>query len=240
MKLVASIYIKKNKTVGIKSGDFRTLKVYDHSPIDTLKRFEDIGIKEIFMVDLDSAKTTKKNNFILLEMLSQFSNMKINYSGGLRTSGQISAAFIAGANSVTLGTLPVYKKNLFLDCLMTWGHKKIVLAADVLNNCLKINGWKKNTKINIYDHINYFHHKGLKNFKITDIERDGTLKGPPINLYKKVLKKFPKINLTVGGGIRNIEDVYKLKEIGIHNGIFGKAFYEGKISIDDVKKFINS
>ena len=240
MKLVASIYIKKNKTVGIKSGDFRTLKVYDNSPIDTLKRFEDVGVKEIYMVDLDAAKTTKKNNFILLEMLSQFSNMKINYSGGLRTSGQISAAFVAGANSITLGTLPVYRKDLFLDCLMTWGHKKIVLAADILNDCLKINGWKNKTKINVYDHIDYFHNKGLKNFKITDIERDGTLKGPPLILYKKVLNKFPKINLTVGGGIRNIKDIYKLKELGIQNGIFGKAFYEGKISIDDVKNYINS
>ena len=238
MKLVASIYIKKNKTVGIKSGDFRTLKVYDNSPIDTLKRFEDIGIKEIFMVDLDSAKTTKKNNFILLEILSQFSKMKINYSGGLRTSGQISSAFIAGANSVTLGTLPVYKKNMFLDCLMTWGHKKIVLAADILNDCLKINGWKNNTKINIFDHIDYFHNKGLKKFKITDIQRDGTLKGPPLTLYKKVLKKFPKINLTVGGGIRNINDLYKLKELGIQNGIFGKAYYEGKISLEEIKNYL--
>ena len=240
MKLVASIYIKKNKTVGMKSGDFRTLKIYDNSPVDTLMRFEDIGVKEIYMVDLDSAKTTKKNNFILLEMLSQFSNMNINYSGGLRTTSQISSAFNAGANSITLGTLPVYKKNMFLDCLMTWGHKKIVLAADTLNNHLKINGWKNNTKINVFDHIDYFHNKGLKNIKVTDIDRDGTLKDPTLNLYKKELKKFPKINLTVGGGIRNINDIFKLKELGIQNAIFGKAFYEGKISIDDVKNFINS
>ena len=238
MNLVASLYIKDNQTVNIRSGDFRTLKIYPESPIDIINRFEDLGIKEIYVVDLGSAKMYEKNNFNLLEMMSQFSKIKINYSGGMRNSEQVSNAFIHGANKVTLGSMPVYDKEIFLNCLTTWGYKKIVLAVDILKKSLRINGWKYQTKIDPIDHIKYFHNKGLKNIKVTDISKDGTMLGPPFSLYKKILKKFPQINLTTGGGIRNFKDLEKLKDIGVHNAIFGRAFYEGYITLDSIKNFI--
>ena len=103
---------------------------------------------------------------------------------------------------------------------------------------MRVNGWKYQTKINPISHIEYFHNKGLKNIKVTDISKDGTLDGPPIALYKKILKKFPLINLTTGGGIRNFKDLNKLKEIGVHNAIFGRAYYEEKISINDIKNYL--
>ena len=157
-----------NKPCGmyyIKSGDFRTLKVYPESPIDLLTQFEKVGIKEVYVVDLGSAKMHEKNNFNLLEMMSQFTKIKINYSGGMRNSEQVSNAFIHGAKKVTLGSMPVYDKDLFLNCLTTWGFKKLVLAVDILNKSLRINGWKYQTKIDPIDHIKYFHKKGLKNIK---------------------------------------------------------------------------
>ena len=198
MNLIASVYIKDNKVVKVKSGDFRTLKFYHESPIDLVKRFEDLGVKDIYFVDLGSAKMHEKNNFILLEMISQFSDIKINYSGGLRTSENVSSAFINGANMVTLVSMPVYDKNIFLNCLTTWGFKKIVMAVDIWKNNLRINGWKHQTKIDPLDHIDYFSDKGLK----------------------------------------NIKDIEKLKDIGIKNVIFGRAFYEGNITLNDLKNYL--
>ena len=220
MNLVASIYIKNNKTVNVRSGDFRTLKEHSKSPIDLIKEYEDMGIKDVFVVDLGSAKMHEKNNFNLLEMMSQFGKVRINYSGGMRNSEQVSNAFINGAKKVILGSLPVYNREIFLDCLTTWGYKKIVLAVDIFNKSLRINGWKYQTKIDPISHIDYFHKRGLKKIKVTDISKDGSLEGPPIALYKKILKKFPLINLTNGGGIRNIKDLYNLKDIGVHNAMF--------------------
>ena len=238
MNLIASIYIKDNKVVKVKSGDFRTLKFYYESPIDLIKRFEDLGVKDIYFVDLGSAKMHEKNNFILLEMISQFSNIKINYSGGLRTSENVSSAFNNGANMVTLGSMPVYDKNIFLNCLTTWGFKKIVMAVDIWKNNLRINGWKHQTKIDPLDHIDYFSDKGLKNIKVTDISKDGTLDGPPFSLYKKILKKYPQMNMITGGGIRNIKDIEKLKDIGIKNVIFGRAFYEGNLTLNELEDYL--
>ena len=238
MNLIASVYIKDNKVVKVKSGDFRTLKFYQESPIDLVKRFEDLGVKDIYFVDLGSAKMHEKNNFILLEMISQFSSIKINYSGGLRNSENVSSAFINGANMVTLGSMPVYDKNIFLNCLTTWGFKKIVMAVDIWKNNLRINGWKHQTKIDPLDHIDYFSNKGLKNIKVTDISKDGTLDGPPFSLYKKILKKYPQMNMITGGGIRNIKDIEKLKDIGIKNVIFGRAFYEGNITLNELENYL--
>ncbi len=238
MNLIASVYIKDNKVVKVKSGDFRTLKFYHESPIDLILRFEDLGVKEIYFVDLGSAKMHEKNNFILLEMISQFSNIKINYSGGLRTSETVSSAFNNGANMVTLGSMPVYDKNIFLNCLTTWGFKKIVMAVDIWKNSLRINGWKHQTKIDPLDHIDYFSKKGLMNIKVTDISKDGTLDGPPFYIYKKILKKYPHMNMTTGGGIRGIKDIEKLRDIGIKNVIFGRAFYDGNITLNELKSYL--
>tara|TARA_S200000501_G_C20871432_1_gene764400 strand:- start:8721 stop:9443 length:723 start_codon:yes stop_codon:yes gene_type:complete len=238
VNLIASVYIKDNKVVKVKSGDFRTLKFYHESPIDLIQRFEDLGVKEIYFVDLGSAKMHEKNNFILLEMISQFSNIKINYSGGLRTSETVSSAFINGANMVTLGSMPVYDKNIFLNCLTTWGFKKIVMAVDIWKNSLRINGWKHQTKIDPLDHIDYFSKKGLMNIKVTDISKDGTLDGPPFSIYKKILKKYPHMNMTTGGGIRGIKDIEKLRDIGIKNVIFGRAFYDGNITLNELKNYL--
>ena len=238
MNLIASVYIKDNKVVKVKSGDFRTLKFYHESPIDLIQRFEDLGVKEIYFVDLGSAKMHEKNNFILLEMISQFSNIKINYSGGLRTSETVSSAFINGANMVTLGSMPVYDKNIFLNCLTTWGFKKIVMAVDIWKNRLRINGWKHQTKIDPLDHIDYFSKKGLMNIKVTDISKDATLDGPPFPIYKKILKKYSHMNMTTGGGIRGIKDIEKLRDIGIKNVIFGRAFYDGNITLNELKNYL--
>tara|TARA_B100000886_G_scaffold339188_1_gene303903 strand:- start:424 stop:1146 length:723 start_codon:yes stop_codon:yes gene_type:complete len=238
VNLIASVYIKDNKVVKVKSGDFRTLKFYHESPIDLIQRFEDLGVKEIYFVDLGSAKMHEKNNFILLEMISQFSNIKINYSGGLRTSETVSSAFINGANMVTLGSMPVYDKNIFLNCLTTWGFKKIVMAVDIWKNRLRINGWKHQTKIDPLDHIDYFSKKGLMNIKVTDISKDGTLDGPPFPIYKKILKKYPHMNMITGGGIRGIKDIEKLRDIGIKNVIFGRAFYDGNITLNELKNYL--
>lgn len=111
------------------------------------------------------------------------------------------------------------------------------MAVDIWKNNLRINGWKYQTKIDPLDHIKYFYNKGLKNIKVTDISKDGSLDGPPFALYKKILKKYPHVNMITGGGIRNIDDIEKLEKVGVKNIIFGRAFYDGNISLDDLKNF---
>ena len=136
--------------------------------------------------------------------------------------------------------MPVYNKSVFVTSITTWGYKKIIMAVDIWNKHLRINGWKNQTKIDPIDHIKFFYKKGLKNIKVTDISKDGTMSGPPINLYKKIIKKFSKMNLITGGGIRDINDLKKLKDAGVKSAIFGRAYYEGNITLEEVNEFIKN
>ena len=98
-------------------------------------------------------------------------------------------------------------------------------------------GWQQPTDIDIFEHIEYFYNRGLKYVKTTDISRDGTLSGPPLDLYKEILDKFPDINLLASGGVRNMDDVHALKDIGVFATIFGKSYFEGHISIEDIEAY---
>ena len=123
---------------------------------------------------------------------------------------------------------------------MSYGREKIFLAADTnpADHKIKTRGWAKKTEVNLFDHIENFYGKGLKYLKCSDVTRDGVMEGPNFELYKEIVNKFPTIHLAANGGVRNISDFKELKDIGVTAVVFGRAFYEGKISLQDLDKFM--
>lgn len=238
MKIVPSITVIKGKTIRLTKGDFNSEKVYDVSPLEVAKKFEDAGIERIHLIDLEGAKKGSPVNYPTLETISGYTDMKINFAGGIHTDGDISKSFEFGATSITSATIAVYNKELFTSWLMSYGRSKIALGADSLNGLIRIGGWQKETKIDLFDHIGYFYDRGLQYLKTTDISKDGALEGPSFDLYQKIMEKFPDIKVFASGGIRNIDDIKKLKDLGIYGVIFGKAFYEGKITLKELESLI--
>ena len=171
-------------------------------------------------------------------MIANFTKLSINYSGGIHTDGDLSKVFEHGAESVTSATIAVYNKQLFADWLMSYGREKIALGADVFNGFIRVGGWQKDTKIELIDHIRYFHERGLRYLKTTDISRDGLMEGPAFDLYASIIKEFPNISLFASGGVRSMDDIKQLADLGVYGVVFGKAFYEGKISLSDLDKFM--
>lgn len=237
MQLVPSIAIKDGKVVRLTKGDYASAKVYDQNPIDLAKQFKDHGIRRIHMVDLDGAAKGKVVNYHILEAVAGHTHLAVNFSGGVHTDGDITKILECGAESVTCATMAVYARDLFAAWIMSYGREKIALAADSLDGLIRVGGWQKDTKIDIYDHINYFYERGLKYLKTTDISKEGGLKGPSFVLYEEILKKYPGIFLFASGGIRNVKDIEKLQSIGVQGAVFGKAFYEGHITLKDIEKF---
>ncbi len=238
MYLVPSIAIIKGRTTRLTQGDYASEKIYDVSPLDVAKSFEDHGIKRIHLVDLEGAKTGHAVNQDTMQLISGYTDLKINFAGGVHTDGDVTKAFESGAESVTSATMSVYNRDLFVQWLMSYGREKIALGADSLNGLIRVGGWQKDTKIDLFEHIEYFHERGLKYAKTTDISRDGTLEGPALDLYTNVVKRFPDLCLFASGGIRNIDDFYRLADTGVYGVIFGKAFYEGRIKIEEIEEFI--
>jgi len=99
-------------------------------------------------------------------------------------------------------------------------------------------GWQRSTKIDVMDHIDYFFMRGLKYVKSTDVDKDGIQEGPNFDLYKKIVNRFPDIHLIASGGVRSVDDIKKLEELGVKGVMFGRAYYEGNLKLADLKDLI--
>ena len=239
MWLVPSITVINGRTIKLTQGKLETEKVYNASPLDLAERFLDHGITRVHLVDLDGASKGTPKNIPTLQMLANYTDLRINFAGGLHTDGAIVKAFEAGAKSVTAATIAVYNKALFADWMMSYGRNRIVLAADTLDGHLRVGGWQKDTQIDLFEHVQYFYDRGLKYLKTTDISKDGVLSGPSFDLYAALIKRFPELHIFASGGVRDMDDIKRLEALGVRGVIFGKAFYEEKISLDEISQFVS-
>jgi len=238
MEIIPAIDIIDGKCVRLTQGDYAQKQIYNEDPLDAALEFEDIGIKRLHLVDLDGAKEGKVINFKVLEKIANKTKLKIDFGGGIKTNEDIHSIFEAGANIATIGSLAVKNKLLFFSWVIKYGAEKILLGADVKNEKIAINGWLETTDVSIFDFIKENNEQGIKNIFCTDISKDGLLEGPSIDLYKKIISEFPKINIIASGGVANLKDLEDLKEIGCSGAIVGKAIYEKRITLNELKKFI--
>lgn len=238
MQIIPSISIIDGKVIRLQQGDYSKEKVYDQTPIDLAKSFEDHGIEVVHLVDLDGAKKGQPVNYHILEAIAGYTNLKVDFTGGIHTDGDISKAYEYGASYITAASIAVSRKELFASWIVSYGREKITLGADALDGKISIRGWQKKTELDIFEHIDYFYSRGLKYVKTTDISRDGVMLGPAFDLYKSIIDKFQDICVLASGGVRNIDDIQRLNDIGVFAVIFGKAFYEGRINLKELEKFI--
>ena len=237
MQLIPSISILDGQINRLTKGDYDNPTVYDETPIDLCRKFEDHGIEVIHLVDLDGAREGWPINYDLMETIVGHTNLKVDFSGGLQTDGAISKAFEYGASYLTIGSIAVEKRKLFASWIISYGREKITLSADSRNGKVAVKGWQEETDLNLFDHIEYFYDRGLKYVKTTDIELDGTMQGPPIGLYEEIMKRFPDIKLLASGGVRGLDDIKQLADIGVFATIFGKSYFEGRLKLEDLETF---
>lgn len=237
MLLVPSISVIEGRTIRLTQGDYSSEKVYEDTPIDVAKQFEDHGISRIHLIDLDGARRGNSVNYDILHMVSAYTDLKVNFTGGIHTDGDVIKSFEYGAESITAASVAVSHKEQFANWLMSYGREKIALAADSLEGKIRIRGWQKATTKDLFEHIAYFYNRGLKYLKTTDISKDGAMGGPSFDLYKTLLKEFPDLCIFASGGVRGMDDIKKLRDLGLYGVIFGKAFYEGNISLDDIDNY---
>jgi phosphoribosylformimino-5-aminoimidazole carboxamide ribotide isomerase len=238
IQIIPSIAIKDGKIIRLTGADYDTATIYKESPIDVARKLEDHGIKVIHIVDLDGARRGSPVNYHFLEALNGHTDLELDFTGGVHTDGDISKAFEYGADYVTAASVAVENKELFASWIISYGREKVTLGADALDGKIAYKGWMQNTDIDIFSHIEYFYERGLKYVKTTDISKEGSLSGPSFKLYEEILKRFPEICVLASGGVRNIDDIKKLNDMGIFAVIFGKAYYEGNIKLKDLEQFL--
>jgi len=237
IEVIPSMQIIKGKCIRLQQGDFKSEKVYDENPLNVAKVFEDHGLKKLHLIDLDGARRGHIENYYTLQMIAAYTDLIIDFSGGITTDGDIAKAYEYGAKTVTVGSVSVLDKELFTSWIFSYGREKIVLGADSQDEKIAVSGWQKYTKIDLFEHIEYYFNRSIKYVKCSDINRDGVLQGPNFDLYEKIVKRFPQIKLFASGGISCTDDIRRLADIGVHGVIFGRSYYEGKIKLKDLASF---
>ena len=238
MEIIPAIDIIDGKCVRLTQGDYSQKTIYNENPLEVALQFESIGIKRLYLVDLDGAKLGKIVNYKVLEAIATKTSLSIDFGGGIKTDADIDTVFNYGADLATVGSIAVKNKVLFFSWIKKYGAKKLFLGADVKSEKIAIGGWFETTDISIYDFMEENLAEGIQHVFCTDISKDGLLQGPSIDLYKKIINKFPAINLTASGGVSNTTDLIELKNMGCSAAIVGKAIYEGRITMNELKQFI--
>ena len=224
IELIPAIDIIDGKCVRLSQGDYNTQKVYNENPVEVAKEFEAHGIHRLHIVDLDGAVSRHVVNYRVLDQIASRTSLVI--------------AFDNGAQMVTLGSVAVKNPGLFKKWLEQYGNEKIILGADVKENKISVNGWKEESQQQLIPFLKDYTKEGVFKVLCTDISRDGMLQGPSVELYQQILKEFPNMHLIASGGVSCIQDIIDLEIAKVPAVVFGKALYEGKITLKDLNRFM--
>lgn len=237
MQLIPAIDIINGKCVRLTKGEYSSVKVYNENPLEVAKQFEDAGLSRVHLVDLDGAKAGAVRNWKVLESIASKTSLDIDFGGGIKTEKDVSIVLESGARWATVGSIAVKNEELLVEWIDKFGGTSFMLGADVKDEKIAISGWLETTDIWVYDFIRKYMNHGLKQIFCTDVNKDGLLEGPAVKLYKNIINEFPSLHLIASGGVSSLKDLEDLAAIGCNGAIVGKAIYEKRISLSELKNF---
>ena len=221
-------------------GDYASRKTYYRDPLEAALRFEEVGIRRLHMVDLDGAKAAEPQNLRVLERIATHTSLEVQYGGGIKSREALRSVFNAGAQRAICGSVAVRQPELFAEWLTEFGSKRLILGADLRNGKVAIQGWLENSSVNVSELIGRFLPQGLSQVICTDISRDGMLCGPSAAFYAELQAQFPKVEITVSGGISSMDDIMELDRLSLRSVIIGKALYEGCITLKEIERCLQN
>ena len=240
INVIPAIDLIDGKCVRLTKGDYNQKKQYDASPLDMALRYQDIGIRRLHVVDLDGAKSSSPKNLHVLEEIAIRTSLEIEWGGGIKSDQALYDAYNAGADYLIIGSVAVSKPDLFARWLDEYGGSRLILGADVNEGRVAINGWLEKSKQTIDALIDRFIPHGLREVICTDISKDGMLQGPTFDLYARLQAKYPEQDIIVSGGISKMDDIRRLDEMNLRHVIVGKAIYEGRITLEELKLWLQN
>lgn len=237
MQIIPAIDLIGGKCVRLSQGDYTRKKEYHDDPLEMAKRFEDAGIRRLHLVDLDGAKAKKIINESVLSRICQETQLAVDFGGGIQADTEIEKAFALGVSQVTGGSIAVKNSILFQEWISKYGAEKIILGADAKNRKIAVGGWEETTSMDLIPFVKSYVEKGIRYVICTDVAKDGLLQGPALDLYSDLMQENPGIRLIASGGVSSVSDLEALEKIGVYGAIVGKAYYEGRVSLEEMAAF---
>lgn len=237
MYIIPAIDLIGGKCVRLSQGDYSSKKEYHDDPLEMAKRFEGAGITRLHLVDLDGAKAKKIINGDVLERICAGTSLQVDFGGGIQADEEIEKAFALGAKQVTGGSIAVKNPVLFDEWITKYGSEKIILGADAKNKKIAVGGWEETTSVDLIPFIQNYYDKGIRYVICTDVAKDGLLQGPSVDLYREILQEIPELKLIASGGVSSVKDLEELEKVGVYGAIVGKAYYEGRVTLEELAAF---
>ena len=237
MEIVPAIDMIEGRCVRLSQGDFNKSKEYDASPLEMAKRYEDVGVRRLHLVDLDGARAGVPQNLRSLEQIASATSLDVEWGGGVRSGESIASVLNAGAAGVICGSLALQEPRLFSAFLKEYGEERIILGADISGGKIATKGWLELSSSTIEEVIELFLKDGLKRVICTDISKDGMLQGPAVELYSALMERFPTMHLTASGGVGSMADLENLEAAGVPAAIVGKAIFEERITLKEIERW---
>lgn len=232
--IIPAMDIIDGRCVRLTQGDFGRKTEYATDPVEVAGRFEAAGLRRLHMVDLDGARSGAPQNLNVLERVAGATGLKIDFGGGLRTRGDVDSVFKAGASIANIGSFAVTRPEEFATWAEYYGPKLLV-GADARDGKIAVDGWQTQTAIDV---VEFLYRLASREAFVTDISLDGAMAGPSLELYGEIRNACPDLQLIASGGVRSINDIDELERIGCSGVIIGKAFYEGNLGLDELRKYV--
>ena len=232
MDIIPAIDILSGRCVRLTQGDYGRKKEYSSDPVEVARTFEQAGAKRLHLVDLDGARSAAPQNLDVLRSIVSATSLVVEFGGGIKSEASLEAVLEAGARYAICGSIAVTAPDTFSAWLDQYGDR-IILGVDVRGGLVATHGWLKTSRLTAVDAISSWRDR-VKQVIVTEIDRDGMLRGVNLEFYAGLQQQFPGQDIVVSGGIGTIEQLAELKAAGIRAVIVGKALYEGRIKLESL------
>lgn len=229
MLIFPAIDLYEGRAVRLYKGDYVKMTVYSEDPAAVARDFAAQGARQMHTVDLEGARDGGTPNLGIIERIAKETGLFVECGGGLRDMAAIDRAFAAGVGRVILGTAAVSDERLLAESVQKYGEK-IAVGADLRDGRVAIRGWREDSGLTAEDFLRKVEALGVRTVICTDISRDGAMRGANAELYERLQREFG-LDLIASGGVSSLEDVARLRALGLYGAIIGKAYYTGDISL---------
>lgn len=245
MKIIPAIDLKDGKCVRLFQGDFEQTTEYSSNPAAIGERFSELDVEDLHIVDLDGARTGTQQNHRIVAEIAGNSGLAVQLGGGIRTRDDVASWLSNGVARCVVGSVAINESKTVATWFREFGADAIVLALDVKLDQdgtpgLTTQGWTEAPGVTLWDCIDAYADVGVKHVLCTDVSRDGAMTGPNFELYVEILNRYPRLELQASGGVRNIDDLELLRELGLPAAITGRALLDGEITKAEVTTFRQS
>ena len=229
MLIFPAIDLYEGRAVRLYKGDYAKMTVYSEDPAAVARDFAAQGVRQMHTVDLEGARDGGTPNLGIIERIAKETGLFVECGGGLRDMAAIDRAFAAGVGRVILGTAAVSDERLLAESVQKYGEK-IAVGADLRDGRVAIRGWREDSGLTAEGFLRKVEALGVRTVICTDISRDGAMRGANAELYERLQREFG-LELIASGGVSSLEDVARLRALGLYGAIIGKAYYTGDIAL---------